>query len=56
MTYQNPAELRAACREGWAAPTSGHAAGFTQCNLIAWPEVGAAQPSRQAERRSVGFW
>ena len=38
MTYQNPAELRAACREGWAAPTSGHAAGFTQCNLIALPK------------------
>lgn len=38
MTYQNPAELRAACREGWAAPTSGHAIGFTQCNLIALPK------------------
>ena len=37
MTYQNPFELRAACRAGWAAPTSGHATGFTQCNLIALP-------------------
>lgn len=38
MTYQTPAELRTACRAGWAAPTSGHATGFTQCNLIALPK------------------
>ncbi|WP_112874663.1 putative hydro-lyase [Paracoccus endophyticus] len=37
MTVHSPAELRAACRQGWAAPTSGHAIGFTQCNLIALP-------------------
>ena len=38
MTFHSPAELRAACRQGWAAPTSGHAIGFTQCNLIALPK------------------
>ena len=38
MTYESPAELRAACREGWAAPTSGHATGFTQCNLVVLPK------------------
>ena len=37
MTHQNPARLRAACRDGWSGPTAGHAAGFTQCNLIALP-------------------
>lgn len=38
MTRETPAELRAACRDGWSAPTSGRAAGFTQCNLIALPK------------------
>ena len=38
QTVTTPAELRAACRAGWAAPTSGHATGFTQCNLIALPK------------------
>lgn len=38
MTYQNPADLRAACRAGWTAPTAGHATGFTQCNLVVLPK------------------
>ncbi|MCU0894005.1 MAG: putative hydro-lyase [Rhodospirillales bacterium] len=38
MVHESPGALRAACRAGWVAPTSGHAAGFTQANLIALPK------------------
>jgi uncharacterized protein YcsI (UPF0317 family) len=38
MVHESPGALRAACRAGWAGPTAGHAAGFTQANLIALPK------------------
>lgn len=38
MLHESPAALRAACRAGWVDPTAGHAAGFTQANLIALPK------------------
>jgi uncharacterized protein YcsI (UPF0317 family) len=36
--YDDPAALRAACREGaYDGPTSGHAAGFVQANMVILP-------------------
>jgi uncharacterized protein YcsI (UPF0317 family) len=38
MLHESPTALRAACRAGWVGSTAGHAAGFTQANLIALPK------------------
>jgi uncharacterized protein YcsI (UPF0317 family) len=38
MAHATPPALRNACRGGWVGPTAGHAAGFTQANLIALPK------------------
>lgn len=38
-TYTNPKDLRAACRNGeFRSPTSGHAPGFVQANLVILPQ------------------
>lgn len=41
--FRTPAELRAACRSGaYDGPTSGHARGFVQANMVILPEADAA--------------
>ena len=40
--YENPKDLRAACRNGaYAGPTSGHAPGYVQANMVILPEKDA---------------
>jgi uncharacterized protein YcsI (UPF0317 family) len=42
--FENPRDLRAACRSGeYDGPTSGHARGFVQANMVILPEADAAE-------------
>ena len=42
--YEKPGDLRAACRSGeYDGPTSGHAQGFVQANMVILPAADAAE-------------
>lgn len=48
---RDPAEFRCACRSGgFAGPSSGHAPGFVQANMVVLPEAEAADFALYCER------